>query len=76
MFQRCCAPPRQKIDKGSALSALYRSMFAAIPALKQLQAPVRYVGVFTDGGVDRALHHFRTDNMYAHLPFSVNRLSY
>ena len=63
---RCCALVRQAVPKGSyALSALYRSMFAAMPALKQVQAPVRFVGVFTDGGVDRALHQFRTDNMYA-----------
>ena len=53
------------MEGGRALFKLYRTLFATVPALKQRQASVRYVGVFTDGGVDNALHQNRVDNMCA-----------
>ena len=65
LSQRCCALLRQAVEGGRTLFKLYRTLFAAVPALKQRKASVRYVGVFTDGGVDNALHQHRIDNMYA-----------
>ena len=63
--QRCCALLRQAVERGRTLSKLYRTLFAAMPAQKQRQASVRYVGLFTDGGTDNALHQHRIDNLCA-----------
>ena len=53
---------RQAVKAGTALSSLYRTIFSA--AHRSTQTPVRYAGVFTDGGADKALQQNGVDNMY------------
>ena len=50
---RCCDLVRQAVTASSALSSLYRTIFSAAHVATQM--PVRYVGVFTDGGADKSL---------------------
>ena len=63
---RCCALVRQGVYKGTALSSLYRSTFCLVHS--PAQTPVRYVGVFTDGGADGALRQYGVDNMSVPVP--------
>ena len=56
---------RQAVQGSTALSSLYRTIFAALAKLKQVQTPVRYVGVFSDGGVSKALDKYAVENMCA-----------
>ena len=51
----------QGVYTGTALSSLYRSTYNLIHMAKH--TPVRYVGVFTDGGTDEALRQCNVDNM-------------
>ena len=58
----CDAPlVRQAVQNGTALSLLYRSVHTLVH--KTTQMPVRYVGMFTDGGAAEALHQSSVDNM-------------
>ena len=56
-----CALVWQGVHEGTALSSLYRSIFCLMHTA--VQTPVRYVGVFTDGGADEALRQYGVDNM-------------
>ena len=67
---RCCALVRQAVNTGTALSSLYRTIFSA--AHRSTQTPVRYVGVFTDGGADKALQQYGVDNMRGLTSFKVS----
>ena len=58
-----CAVVRQASQSCTALSSLYRSIFAAVH--RPPWTAVRYVGVFTDGGADKALRRHAVDNMCA-----------
>ena len=58
-----CAGVRQGTHGGTALSSLYRSMFSLVHT--PTQVPIRYVGVFTDGGARDSLQQFGVDNMCA-----------
>ena len=51
----------QGVHEGAALSSLYRSIYCLMHTA--VQTPVRYVGVFTDGGADEALRQYGVDNM-------------
>ena len=53
----------QAIQKGTALSSLYRTIHVAAHSLAQ--KPVRYNGAHTDGGTEGALHKHGVDNLYA-----------
>ena len=52
---------RQATRDGTALSSIYRVVHVAVHA--PTQKPVRYVGVYTDGG--QALRQHGVDNLYA-----------
>ena len=58
----CNAPlVQQAIQNGTGLSSLYRSVYTLTH--KTAQMPVRYVGMFTDGGAAEALQQSAVDNM-------------
>ena len=63
LSKRHCALVRQGPHGGTALSTLYRSIFSLVytPTL----VPIRYVGVFTDGGARDSPQQFGVDNMCA-----------
>ncbi|KAK9841811.1 hypothetical protein WJX81_004571 [Elliptochloris bilobata] len=53
----------QAIHEGTELSSLYRSVFFMVHTPSQM--PVRYVGVYTDGGADMQLRQYSVDNMFS-----------
>ena len=63
-----CALARQAVQAGVALSSLYRTIYVALHTPK----PVRYTGVFTNGGTDNALQQFNADNLCAPISFQVS----
>ena len=60
-----CALVRQAVQAGTALSSLYRMVFTAVHTVTP--RPVRYVGVFTDGGTANMLREHGVDSMCAPL---------
>ena len=58
---RRCALVRQAVRDGTALSSVYRIVHVAVHT--PMQKPVRYVGVYTDGG--EALQQHGVDNLCA-----------
>ena len=63
-----CHSVRQATREGAALSSLYRRVYTLVhtPA----QTPIRYVGVFTDGGTIEDLGRCGVDHMYGPAPIS------
>ena len=60
-----CAVVLQAVQAGTALSSLYRTIVTATHTLTQ--RPVRYVGMFTDGGTANMLREHGVDSMCARL---------
>ena len=54
---------RQASQPGTALSSLYRSIFAAVH--RPPWTAVRYVGITTEWGANEALRPHKVDNVYA-----------
>ena len=58
---------RQAVQAGNSLSSLYRTIHVAVQT--STQKPVRYIGAFTNGGIDKALQQFNADNLCAPVLF-------
>ena len=65
---------RQASQAGTALSSLYRSIYVAVH--RPTQTPVRYIGVFTDGGAEKALRQYGVDNMCAPVAHCPHQLTF